>query len=423
MKWFWQKDKQPAQKKSSDIDALLRNLFEMHKTVAGIQVTPETCMQSPTVQAIVNAVSKRISVSPVHVFAKTFANGRERKERLPNHTVERLLRQPNPWQTRTNYWADATSSLMRYGRFHAFKAQGSTGPIQELIPLRASSVEIVQEDDYRFFYRVNGKDIVQPRKMHYARLAARDFIRGDSPITDVRESIALEIAAERFGAAFFGNGALPLLYFKMMEGFGDFETDEEKTAFLESVKQALGGKNSFSTFMLPQGMDLGTLKVENDKAQFIETRKFMRSVIAGAFGVPPHLVGDLERATFNNVEQQDADFVINVVMPIAQVFEAAMERDLLTEADRRAGTIIRFNLDAVQRADFKSRQEGLKIQRESGVINANDWRERENMNPLSEEDGGEDYIRPLNMSVAGQESDQPETEDENDEETDAPVSD
>jgi len=265
-------------------------------------------------------------------------------------------------------------------------------------------VEIMQDSrSLAVQYRYNGDQTYRPDQILHARMGARDFLNGDSPIEDVKESIGLEIAAEQFGGAFFGNGAMPLMYFTLLEGFKDFRTDEERTQFLTKFKEAFGGRRTFSAMMLPKGMGLDSVKVENDKAQFIETRRFIRSVIAGAFGVPPHLVGDLERATFNNVEQQDTDFVINVVLPIAQTFEAAMERDLLTPEDRAGGVIIRFNLDSIQRADFKSRQEGFQIQRQNGVISANDWREMENQNPISDDDGGDDYIRPMNMVVAGEE--------------------
>jgi HK97 family phage portal protein len=323
---------------------------------------------------------------------------------MPNHPIAKLLERPNDWQTRVNFWQDATSSLLRYGDFFAFKGRGMTGPIRRLVPMGSRGVEVKQDPDtLAVTYRYNGQQTYQPGQIMHARMGARDFLNGDSPIEDVRESIGLEIAAEQFGAAFFGNGAMPLMYFQLMEGFKDFRTDEERQAFLSKFREAFGGRRTFSAMMLPKGVQLDSVKVENDKAQFIETRRFIRSVIAGAFGVPPHLVGDLERATFNNVEQQDTDFVINVVLPIAQTFEASMERDLLTDEDRAAGVIIRFNLDSIQRADFKSRQEGFQIQRLNGVISANDWREMENQNPISAEDGGDDYIRPMNMIVAGEE--------------------
>ena len=364
------------------------------------------------VQSIVTAVSRRVSVSPLHVFRKTVVDGKERKQRLSDHPVQQLLQSPNEWQTKSEYWLDATSALLRYGRYFAFKASGSTGPIRRLIPLNPGSVKVKQDDDFNITFEVNQasgeQKVFSHIDIHHCRGAARDFLTGDSPVVDVREAIALEIAAEKFGATFFGNGAIPLMVFKFLEGFQGFKTDEEQEEFLQDIKDKIGGANRHKALFLPKGLDLGDpIKAENDKAQFLETRKLQRTVIAGAFGVPPHLVGDLERATFNNVEQQDSDFVINVVLPIAQVFESAMERDLLTAKDRSDGVIIRFNLDAIQRADFKSRQEGLRIQRDAGAISANEWREIEGKNPISADDGGDDFLRPANFVVAGDEPEGP----------------
>jgi phage portal protein BeeE len=96
------------------------------------------------------------------------------------------------------------------------------------------------------------------------------------------------------------------------------------------------------------------------------------------------------------------DFVVNVVMPIATTFESAMERDLLTDADVAGGVCMRFNMDSTLRADYKSRQDGLNVQRQAGVINADEWREMEGMNPLPPGNGGDTYIYPANMNIAGQ---------------------
>jgi HK97 family phage portal protein len=160
---------------------------------------------------------------------------------------------------------------------------------------------------------------------------------------------------------------------------------------VDDFKKAFGGAKRFNAMLVPKGIEVrDPITVENDKAQFNESRKLQRTVIAGALGVPPHLVGDLDRATFNNVEQQDKDFTLNVIMPVVKSFESAFERDLLTEKDREDGIIIRFNMDSTLRADFKSRQEGLKIQREMGVINPDEWRELEGKNPRPD-DGGEEY--------------------------------
>jgi HK97 family phage portal protein len=279
--------------------------------------------------------------------------------------------------------------------------------VRGLQPIRPSAVTVTQDDQtlaprYRATLVGGAQRDIPADRMHHVRGAARDFLEGDSPVLDVREAIAHEIALERHGASLFGNGAFPFLLFNIAQGFKGFVDKKEEEAFIASIKSLSGGRRAHSGFFMPKGIEAKEILTPNDQAQFIESRKHQRTVIAAAFGVPPHLVGDLERATFNNVEQQDTDFVINVVMPIAQAFESAMERDLLTDEDRRSGVIVRFNLDAVQRADFKSRQEGLQIQRQNGAINANEWREADGRNPIAEKDGGEEYIRPANMQRAGE---------------------
>jgi HK97 family phage portal protein len=163
--------------------------------------------------------------------------------------------------------------------------------------------------------------------------------------------------------------------------------------------------------LVPKGIDAPTtLAIENDKAQFLELRQYQRTVIAGAWGCPPHLVGDLSKGTFNNVEQQDQNFTTNVILPLVRVFETAMERDLLTTSDINSGVIIRFNPDATLRADFLQRQQGLNIQRMAGVISADEWREHEGMNPRTD-GGGQTYYEqgpsgqtPTGSSGAGDNS-------------------
>lgn len=355
-------------------------------------INADTCLQSPTVLAIDTAISRRMSVTPVHVFRKTVKDGREIKEKMPNHPAAILLRQPNEWQTATDFWMDASSTWVRHGNFYAYKSQTGSGVTKALIPLHPFDVDPKLKDNKDFYYIVNEnkeKMEYRPNKILHARGRAKDFVKGDSPVKEIRTAIMMEILAEKFGESFFRNGAVPMQVFKYMEGFRPFKTQEEETEFTEGFKEAFGGAKRFNAMLLPHGIETSTgVSVENDKAQFIESRKYQRTVIAGAFGVPPHFVGDLERATFNNVEQQDNDFTLNVILPVAKSFESALERSLLSSEDRDAGVVIRFNLNSILRADFKSRQEGLKIQREMGVINPNEWREIEGVNPR---EGGDTY--------------------------------
>jgi HK97 family phage portal protein len=421
MSWFDKWRRKDAG--SIDLNTFIRRMELIFETSSGVTVTPDLAMQSPTVRAVVSAIAARISISPVHVYQKTESGSLTKKELLANHPVEKLLATPNRWQTRTSYWLDATSWLVRYGNFYAFKARGQTGPILRLEPLVPSCVTVEQDDQLNLTYRVNVKSgsLVYPASLvHHARLMSRDGIVGDSPINDVRETIALEIAAEKYGASFFGNGAQPFIVMQYLEKSQGFKTDEERKNFLDEFARVYGGKGRFKAALMPKGIAMtDPIKVENDKAQFLETRKLQRAVIAGAFNVPPHLVGDLTGGTFNNVEQQSLDFVQNVVQPYVQIFEAAMERDLLTPSDRASGIIIRFNLDGALRGDFKSRQEGNKIMRENGALSPNEWREREGMNPISKEDGGDAYWQQGPSGQNSKPTDKPAEGNDNADEEDA----
>ena len=113
MKWPWQREE-----KAQFEDVLMRIVAAQEGTY-GTSVTPESCMKSPTVHAIVTAISRRLSVTPIHVFRRTTTDKGEAKERLPNHPVARLLQRPNSWQTKLDFWQDATSIFIRHGRFYA----------------------------------------------------------------------------------------------------------------------------------------------------------------------------------------------------------------------------------------------------------------------------------------------------------------
>src|SRR5262245_31003899 len=349
------------------LDTLIRRLEGVYATAAGIVVTPENCMQSPTVQAIVTGIQNGISSCPVHVYLKTMSRGREKKEPQPSHPVAKLLAKPNSWQSSNDYWLDASSVLVRYGKFFAYKARGETGPIRQLIPLAPPLVQIEQDEDYTVTYRVTeprGTQTVREfKEMHYVRRGARDFLNGDSPVMDCAEAIALEIAMQKFGGSFFAGGAMPGVIFKFMEGFASFKTDEERRRFVQDFQDSYGrAAGRFRAMLLPKGIEIGqSVGVENDKAQFTESRGNQRTVIAGAFNVPPYMVGDMSHQTFNNAEQQSINKVQEVIMPYVKIFEAAMERDLLTSDDRAQGVIIRFNLDGLLRGDFATRQAGQKI--------------------------------------------------------------
>lgn len=397
MKWPWNK----TEEKVAQFETVLQRIIAQQSGFAN-SVTPRTCLKSPTVQALVTAISRRIASTPVHVYETEDSNGLEVKKKLPKHPVANLLRTPNEYQSQYDYWQDLASSLVRHGKFIAIKAQGQTGPIRRLYPLVADSVTIKQEFDnltgsVTFDYMGQS---YSSRKIHYIRGPAINFVDAESPVENIKTAIGIEIACEEYGATFFNNGAIPLMIFKYMQGSKGFKTPEDEKKFIESFQSSFSGSRRNKAMMLPIGMEVDEVKTEHDKAQFLETRKFYQTVIAGAWGVPPHLVGNLENGHYNNVEQQDKDFTLNVIMPYIRSIESAMERDLLTVADRNNGIVIRFNMDATLRATFEERQQGLQIQLQNGVITPNQWREIEGKNPR---DDGDDYYYSANLIKEGEE--------------------
>jgi len=396
MKWFWQKEEKTAQ-----FETVLQRLIAQQAGYAN-SVTPRTCLRAPTVQAIVTAISRRISATPVHVYETGESGGIETKKRIPKHPVANLLRSPNEYQSSVDYWQDLASTLVRHGKYIAIKGQGQTGPIRKLYPLVPDGVTIKQD-----FNRLDGSvtfdyggQTYPFSKIHYIRGPATNFIDAESPVENIKTAIGIEIACEEYGSTFFNNGAMPLLIFKYMQGSKGFKTPEDEKKFVESFQSSFSGTKRNKAMMLPLGMEVDKTNIENDKAQFLETRKFYQTVIAGAWGVPPHLVGNLENGHYNNVEQQDKDFTLNVIMPYIRTIESAMERDLLTVNDRNNGVVIRFNMDATLRATFEERQQGLQIQLQNGVITPNQWREIEGKNPRED---GDDYYYSANLIKEGEE--------------------
>ena len=166
------------EQKAHVFDDVLQRLIAAQRGMTN-WVTPENCMQSPTVHAIVTAISRRFAVTPITVYRKETVNGKETKKKLPDHPVAKLLAYPNGWQSRVDFWQDAASWMARYGRFIAWKSRGSTGPIRELIPLKPSSVTIEQDKDtWALTFKNNGQEYPQS-KMLYARGPARDGYCGD----------------------------------------------------------------------------------------------------------------------------------------------------------------------------------------------------------------------------------------------------
>jgi HK97 family phage portal protein len=313
----------------------------------------------------------------------------------PKHVVMRLLRMPNKQHTQTMYFRQVMTHVALWGNHVSIKGQGSTGPIKFLRPVHPDQVTIKEDDPMNPIYVIqfskgNERQFRANQVLHITGGINAEGTWSSSPVNLAAEAIGLCLAAERLLSELYGNGAIPAF---LLTG-GEFHNKEQYEMWIESFKKTYGaGSDRGGVAMLPKGMEAEMLTFKPMDAQLLEARKFQRTEIASVWGVPPHKLADLERATFSNIEHQTVEFAQDVMLPYARLMEQAMERDLLTESDRRKGVVIRFDLDAAVRADFKTRSEGYVKMHGVGALNPNEIRAREGMNPRTDPEG-DAYANP-----------------------------
>ena len=218
-----------------------------------------------------------------------------------------------------------------------------------------------------------------------------DGLVGYSPIAMAKNAIGMAIACEEYGAKFFANGAAPG---GVLEHPG---TIKDPQRVRESWQSTFGGSgNANKIAVLEEGMKYTPIGISPEQAQFLETRKFQINEIARIFRVPPHMVGDLEKSSFSNIEQQSLEFVKYTLDPWVIRWEQSIQRSLLSK-DEKAVYFVKFNLEGLLRGDYQSRMNGYVIGRQNGWMSANDIRELENLDRIPAEDGGDLYLINGNM--------------------------
>ena len=230
---------------------------------------------------------------------------------------------------------------------------------------------------------------IAPRDMIHVPGLNFDGITGLSPIGLAKQTIGAALATEKFGAQFFGNGAKPS---GILTAGGQLKP-EQREAMRQSFQSSTSGANAQRPVLLENGVTWQALSIPQNDAQFIDTQKLSVSQLARIYGVPLHLVQDLERATNNNIEQQALEFVMYCLRPWAVRWEQELNRKLFSGTD----CFVEHSMEGLLRGDFKSRMEGYQALFNIGAISVNDIRELENWNPIAVEEGGDLHFVPMNM--------------------------
>ncbi len=366
--------------------------FFFGSTSSGKAVNERTAMQTTAVYACVRILAETIASLPLHTYKYT-AGG---KEKAVNHQLYYLLHdEPNPEMTSFVFRETLMSRLLLWGNAYAQIIRDGRGKVLALYPLLPDRMTVERTTDAQLYYEYRkdtGYVILRPEDVLHIPGLGFDGLIGYSPIAMSKNAIGMAIATEEYGAKFFANGANPG---GVLEHPGVVKDPARIRESWNAVYQGSG--NAHRVAVLEEGMKFQPIGIPPEQAQFLETRKFQINEIARIFRIPPHMIGDLEKSSFSNIEQQSLEFVKYTLDPWVVRWEQAMQRALLSPGEKK-DYFIKFNVDGLLRGDYQSRMNGYAVGRQNGWMSSNDIRELENLNRIPEELGGDLYLINGNMT-------------------------
>jgi len=385
-----------ARDKPKDSLSGSRYSFFFGGTTAGKTVNEHTAMQMTAVYSCVRILAETVACLPLHVYKYNNSGG---KEKYFKHPLYKLLHdEPNPEMTSFSFRETLMSHLLLWGNAYAQIIRNARGEVIALYPLMPNKMTVDREKNGRLFYLYQrntedvptlGKDslvYLDPSDVLHIPGLGFDGLVGYSPIAMAKNAVGLSMATEEYGAKFFANGATPG---GVLEHPGTIKDPQKVKDSWNMAYQ--GSANSHRVAVLEEGMKYQPIGISPEQAQFLETRKFQINEIARIFRVPPHMLADLEKSSFSNIEQQSLEFVKYTLDPWIIRWEQSMCRSLLMESEK-SDMFIKFNVDGLLRGDYVSRMNGYATARQNGWMSTNDIRELENLDRISAELGGDLYL-------------------------------
>ena len=375
--------------------------FFLGGSASGKNVNERSAMQMTAVYACVRVLSEAVAGLPLHLYRYTDKGSKEKAIDQPLYFV--LHDEPNPEMTSFAFRETLMTHLLLWGNAYAQIIRNGKGEVVALYPLMPNRMTVDRDEKGQLYYEYQtSSDEAKTMKGSTVRLKPSDVLHvpglgfdglvGYSPIAMAKNAIGLAIAAEEYGSKFYANGAAPS---GVLEHPGILK-DPSKVR--DSWNETFGGSgNAHKIAVLEEGMKYTPISSNPSEAQFLETRKFQIDEIARIFRVPPHMIGDLERSTFSNIEQQSLEFVKYTLEPWLVRWEQSMTRALISQSDK-SKYFIKFNVDGLLRGDYQSRMNGYATARQNGWMSANDIRELENLDRIPAEEGGDLYLINGNMT-------------------------
>lgn len=370
--------------------------FLFGRTTSGKPVNERTAMQTTAVYACVRILAEAVASLPLHVYEYQDDGG---KKLVHDHPLYYLLHdEPNPEMTSFVFRETLMSHLLIWGNAYAQIIRDGAGRVLGMYPLLPDKMEVQRDDKGNIYYVYSRNSDENPTFKEYGniKLKAEDVLHipglgfdgliGYSPIAMAKNAVGMTLACEEYGASFFANGANPG---GVLEHPGVLKDPSKVRESWNSVYR--GVSNAHKIAVLEEGMKYQQIGIPPEEAQFLETRKFQINEIARLYRIPPHMVGDLDKSSFSNIEQQSLEFVKYTLDPWVIRWEQSLQRSLLLPGEK-GKYFIKLNVDGLLRGDYQSRMNGYAVGRQNGWFSANDIREMENMNPIPDEEGGNLYL-------------------------------
>lgn len=351
-------------------------------------VSEEGALNLSAVWACVRILSETVGTLPIHLYRRTSAG----REQVREHPCSFILSRPNAYTSRfallhhlmvsCTLWGNGYARIWRDERFRPVRLQ----------LLHPTQVEPVLSTDDELYYRTDRGELLPSYDMLHLRGLSTNGYKGRSPIAVHRDNLALTAAAQQYGERFFSQGG-------NMSGVFKYPSTLKPEAYQrlkkDLVRQSVGLHNAHTPLLLEGGMTYERISIPPEDAQFIATRKFQKTEIATIYGVPPHMIADLERATNNNIEHQGMEFVQYCLLPYLVRLEEEFNRKLLRD-DEFGEYYFLFGLNGLLRGDAKTRSEYYKNMNLIGAMSANEIRSLEDMNSY---EGGDEYFVQANMQT------------------------
>ena len=337
----------------------------------------------------IRLLSESVSSLPCSVYTKQ-ANG-DKVEDTKSRIYNLLKYRPNNYQNKITFFEYIMMSICTDGNSYVQIVRDGSGRPSQLIPISPDTVDVVINDG-ELFYQIDSVGILDSADVLHFKTLTDNGIDGISPIDQCKKALSWGLNVEEFGDTFFKNGAKPSSVLSTDRALSEQAIERLKNSFSNTYAKL---KNSNSTIILEEGLAFKPISISPEQAQFLSSRQFGIEEVARIFNIPPHMLKDLSKSSFNNIEMQSQEFVTYTLMPYVTRIENEMNYKLF-RTNEVGKTFIEFNVNGLLRGDVKTRNEAYKTAITNGYMSINEVRQKENLNSI---EGGDKHFMQLNMTT------------------------